>query len=206
MTWVQESRNEFSQFKLIKSAERSSKLFLGINNAGKFCFMNGPLTKIEYCDTFDDLVYKTLYDLRAMNSNFTTMRHAWFLQNGNVLIFENCDSSTDYIGGLWLIDTTANTFTKTLTFGSSKVLFLHRGSIAFNGDVIYYGEYGTWGYATKLWYSTNNGLTWQMLYDFANAPNVVSNGIHIHSVTWDSYWKRLWLAIVTGKQIGRAHV
>ena len=190
---VEDNYRVLREPKLRQVAIRSSHLFLGIDNEGRFCYMNNPLTAIEYNDSFEDTNYKTLYDLGALDSSFTTMRCAWFLNNGNVLVFESCNSSTGHIGGLWLIDNADNTFRKVLTFGSADVMFLHRGNIAIHGDEIWYGEYGTWGNA-KLYLSTNNGESFSLVKDFAVADNVVPNGTHIHGIIKDVFWNRIWVA------------
>lgn len=171
---------------------------------------------ITYFNSFEEMksyppsdVGNILYDLRAMNAEFTgVLRYWWQLNNGNILINERTEG--DDIGGLWILNTVEDTLYKVFTFRNKwQWITIGGWSIDFAGDTIYLSEYGNSpadsgigikADATKLWKSEDFGETWVEVYDFKNIPGVIATGLHIHSVHYDKTWDRLW--VTTGDSAG----
>lgn len=179
--------------------------FVDITDDGKIRVMDLSQQRIRYYNTFEEAktsITPTIqYALKTINPDFLgNLTYFFQLEDKKILIYER--SVSGYIGGLWILDEVANTLVKTFTFRNSLQECVPNWNVEILNKTIYFAEYGNGNPgdggskadATKLWRSTDNGLTWSEVYDFINFPGVVTNGLHLHTVHYDVHWNRLWVA------------
>ena len=119
------------------------------------------------------------------------------LANGELLVAVDEGTAAAFAGELWVssgydrADPTAATWSKTLTASSDGVWFGMWG-VNVHGSDVYAAEYGSKAEGANARYvrhSTDNGLTWRVIYD---NPGV---GKHIHGVAYDPWDDLLWLTV-----------
>ena len=104
-----------------------------------------------------------------------------------------------YRGNVFFFDLTAGALTKTAELRQCRNV-LH-GGIAVTPHGIYFGEYGSNPVrdAVPVWRSTDDGRSWQVVYEFP-AKSIR----HVHGVYHDPFTDRLWLP--TGDRAGECYV
>lgn len=169
-------------------------------------------SKIYYAKDFDDLKTNgasVVYDLKVLQPSINWVRGFHVLANNSILLKDiTVSDGVNYtIGGLWILDRSNGIITKTHTFSNKYITPIDYWGFEINDNVIFYSEYGgspsdsgigSKGDATRLWKSQDYGLTWSLLYDFKNIPNVYTTELHIHSVHYDVSWDRIWVATGDG--------
>lgn len=128
---------------------------------------------------------------------------------------DDANLSNDRIGGIWKTSTNKTTASKIHTLSNRYQTFQPSWSIEIVDDIIYFSEYGnsyntgsydpmwikgTKGDAVRIWKSTNSGDSFTLFVNLNDLTALYPNNgnLHIHSIHWDKFWKRLWITTGDG--------
>lgn len=183
--------------------------------------------KLQSSTNVDTATTPTWTDLHTFpTANGQTVQCFTELPNGEALVTTNESAGATtvthvYISSGWSVSKTAATWTDTLqTIGgpAQANYCVHDWSNAANG-VVLISESGaqTLGgsanatadilKARRVWQSKDFGLTWALIFDivtYATAQGIpYPAGVHIHGVSYDQEWDRIWICYGDGTGDGK---
>jgi len=149
----------------------------------------------------------TWTDLKVFPKSFLWVKQ---LGNGELLACTNIDPDPR---DLWLsagYGTGSVTWTKVLSAHSAYATFTESWSLSTYKNMIFAAEYGpklpTWNGATiapgenarYVYMSLDYGKTWSTVFDLNTylldvQGRATPTANHVHGVTWDPYWDRIWV-------------